>query len=107
MQSPWESSPVVVGGGGELIQSQMLASFSMHPNVAKQLELSWDYCWWQRASASEIVDSFIWDFVKTFDVQHDPIALEVAEAFNLVSYPCLWWSSMFDSHTVEWKDMLL
>ena len=40
MQSPWESSPVV-GGGGELIQSQMLASFSMHPNVAKELELSY------------------------------------------------------------------
>ena len=28
----------------------------------------------KRASASEIVDSFIWNFVKTFDVQHDAIA---------------------------------
>ena len=75
MQSPWESSPMEGGGGGwELMQSKMLASFSMHPNVAKELELSWEYCWWQRASAGEIVDSFIWDFVKTFDVQHDPIA---------------------------------
>ena len=61
------------GGGGKLMQSKMLASFSMHPNVAKELELSWEYCWWLRASAGEIVDSFIWDFVKTFDVQHDPI----------------------------------
>ena len=26
------------------------------------------------ANAIEIVDSVIWDFVKTFDVQHDPIA---------------------------------
>ena len=38
MQSPWESSPM--GGGGELMQSKMLASFSMHPNVGKELELS-------------------------------------------------------------------
>ena len=37
MQSPWESSPM---GGGKLMQSKMLASFSMHPNVAKELELS-------------------------------------------------------------------
>ena len=73
MQSPWESSPMG-GGGGKLMQSKMLASFSMHPNVGKELELSWEYCWWQRGSAGEIVDSFIWDFVKTFDVQHDPIA---------------------------------
>ena len=72
MQSPWESSPMA-GGGGKLMQSKMLASFSMHPNVAKELELSWEYCWWLRASAGEIVDSFIWDFVKTFEVQHDPI----------------------------------
>ena len=39
MQSPWESSPMA-GGGGKLMQSKMLASFSMHPNVAKELELS-------------------------------------------------------------------
>ena len=40
MQSPWESSPMGGGGGGKLMQSKMLASFSMHPNVAKELELS-------------------------------------------------------------------
>ena len=40
MQAPRGVFPQGGGGGGKLMQSKMLASFSMHPNVAKELELS-------------------------------------------------------------------
>ena len=88
------------GGEGGGVSSYKVKCQLVHPSSCtkcRHATIAEGWCHWDRRLGDLRLCQDIWCSTWSYCMRWQK---------HLVSQPCLWWLSMFQSHPVEWKDML-